>query len=139
MATEQYPKFYLYKRIVQAKLYIDNNYSENIDLEKISDESYFSKFHFIRLFKQIYGKTPHQYLTFVRLEKAKELMCNGQSVSDVCYSVGFESLGSFSTKFKSTIGESPTAFISRQQSIRTEMAANPRKFVPGCMAGKLLS
>lgn len=63
MKKDQYPKMYLYKRIVQAKLYIDNHYANNIDLNDISDEAYFSKFHFIRLFKSIYGKTPHQYLT----------------------------------------------------------------------------
>ena len=74
MTTEQYPKVYLYRRIVQAKLFIDNNYAENIDLDNISDEAYFSKFHFIRLFKNIYGKTPHQYLIFVRIEKAIELL-----------------------------------------------------------------
>ena len=71
MTTEHYPKIYLYRRIVQAKLFIDKFYSEKIDLDNISDEAYFSKFHFIRLFKSIYGKTPHQYLTTVRIEKAQ--------------------------------------------------------------------
>jgi AraC-like DNA-binding protein len=71
MTTELYPKVYLYRRIVQAKLFIDTHYADKIDLEHISDEAYFSKFHFIRLFKSIYGKTAHQYLTFVRIEKAQ--------------------------------------------------------------------
>ena len=66
-----YPKIYLYKRIVQAKLFIDANFSERIDLGNIADEAYFSKFHFIRLFKISYGYTPHQYLTRVRIENAK--------------------------------------------------------------------
>ncbi len=74
MTLEQYPKAYLYRRIVQAKLFIDSNYTDNIDLDNISDEAYFSKFHFTRLFKKIYGRTPHQYLTFVRIEKAMLLL-----------------------------------------------------------------
>lgn len=72
-----YPKQYLYKRIVQAKLFIDANFVENINLNNISYEAIFSKFHFIRLFKKIYGKTPHQYLKSVRIEKAMEFMNKG--------------------------------------------------------------
>jgi AraC-like DNA-binding protein len=73
MTTELYPRVYLYRRIVQAKLFIDSKYADKIDLDNISDEACFSKFHFIRLFNSIYGKTPHQYLTFVRIEKAQQL------------------------------------------------------------------
>ena len=69
-----YPKVYLYRRIVQAKLFIDSHYQESLDLEAIADEAFFSKFHFIRLFKDSYGKTPYQYLTYVRIEKAKGLL-----------------------------------------------------------------
>ena len=47
----EYPKLYLYRRIVQAKLFIDSHYAGDIDLEQIADEAYFSKFHFCRLFK----------------------------------------------------------------------------------------
>ena len=104
MTAEQYPKVYLYKRIVQAKLFIDNNYADKIDLGNISDEAYFSKFHFIRLFKKIYGKTPHQYLTFVRMEKAIQLLCVNKPISEVCYAVGFESLSSFGNLFKRFTG-----------------------------------
>ncbi len=74
---EDYPKIYLYRRIVQAKLYIDKHFDEEIDLDNIADEAYFSKFHFIKLFKSIYQKTPHQYLMIVRLEKAKTLLKEG--------------------------------------------------------------
>ncbi|MFN2440773.1 MAG: helix-turn-helix transcriptional regulator, partial [Chitinophagaceae bacterium] len=56
--TANYPKIYLYRRIVRAKLFIDDNYSENIDLDNIADEACFSKFHFARQFKKIYSKTP---------------------------------------------------------------------------------
>ena len=134
MTTEQYPKVYLYRRIVQAKLFIDSNYADNIDLNNISDEAYFSKFHFIRLFKKIYGKTPHQYLTFVRIEKATVLLRAGKPVSEVCHSVGFESLSSFGSLFKRNVGVTPSAFLEEQQQMKIQIAKTPLKFVPGCFA-----
>ena len=134
MTTEQYPKVYLYRRIVQAKLFIDSCYADKIDLDNISDEAYFSKFHFIRLFKQIYGKTPHQYLTSVRIEKAIQLLRTDKPVSAVCYSVGFESLSSFSGLFKRIVGITPSAFVMQQQHLKTQILKAPLKFVPGCFA-----
>ncbi len=132
MTKEQYPKFYLYQRIVQAKLFIDNNYADNIDLNNISDEAYFSKFHFIRLFKKVYGKTLHQYLTFVRIEKATLLLRAGIPVSEVCYAVGFESLSSFGSLFKRIVGASPSVFLEEQQQMKIQILKTPLKFVPGC-------
>ncbi|HEY5824543.1 MAG TPA: AraC family transcriptional regulator [Cyclobacteriaceae bacterium] len=132
MASEHYPKVYLYRRIVQAKLFIDSNYADKIDIDNIADEAYFSKFHFIRLFKQIYGKTPHQYLTFVRIEKAMAFLKKDIPVSEVCYSVGFESLTSFSGLFKRIAGMTPSAFLIQQQELKTQYQETPLKFVPGC-------
>jgi AraC-like DNA-binding protein len=136
MKTEPYPKAYLYRRIVQAKIFIDNNYADKIDLGKISGKAFFSKYHFNRLFKSIYDKTPHQYLTSVRLEKAQLLLKEGKPVSEVCVLVGFESLGSFSSLFKEAVGVSPTLFVSRQAARKKDIAVNPLKFIPGCMAYK---
>ncbi|MEQ1553813.1 MAG: AraC family transcriptional regulator [Ferruginibacter sp.] len=134
MTTEQYPKVYLYKRIVQAKLFIDSNYTDNIDLDNISDEAYFSKFHFIRLFKNAYGKTPHQYLTSVRIEKAKQMLQLGKTVSFTCNALSFESLGSFSRLFKQIAGISPSAYIEQQKEIRNQTKALPLSFIPNCFA-----
>ena len=132
MRSEQYPKIYLYKRIVQAKLFIDNNYADKIDLDNISDEAYFSKFHFIRLFKIIYGKTPYQYLTAVRIEKAIQLLRTNKAVSEVCFSVGFDSLSSFSGLFKRMVGKSPSAYLIQQQQMKAQISKTPLAFVPSC-------
>lgn len=80
--NQLYPKFYLYNRIVKAKLFIDRNYNNKINLHNIAQEGYFSKFHFIRLFKLIYGDTPHRYMTRVRIENAKDLLKKGINISD---------------------------------------------------------
>jgi AraC-like DNA-binding protein len=132
MTKSEYPKVYLYKRIVQAKLFIDKNYAQRIDVSNISDEAYFSKFHFLRLFKKTYGKTPHQYLTFVRIEKAKELLQANGTVSEVCFAVGFESLSSFSGLFKRVVGLTPSDFLEQSQKLKAEMIKTPLKFVPAC-------
>ena len=131
-ASPEYPNAYLYKRIVQAKLFIEDNYASKIDLNNISDEAYFSKFHFIRIFKRTYGRTPHQYLTYLRIERAAELLRNNISVSEACYSVGFETLSSFGSLFKRVKGVTPSAFLMQQQQTQMDIAATPLAFVPGC-------
>lgn len=132
MIKDEYPRIYLYRRVVQAKLFIDNNYASKINLNNIADEAYFSKFHFIRLFKSIYGKTPHQYLKYVRIERAKEFLKNNIPVSDVCFLVGFDSLSSFSGLFYRVVGESPSVFSTRFQSLKKAIAQSPLTFVPSC-------
>ena len=132
--AEQYPKIYLYKRIVQAKLFIDSNYARKIDLDNISDEAYFSKFHFIRLFKSIYDKTPYQYLTQVRIENAKYFLRRDYSVSNACFQVGFDSITSFTGLFKKHEGKTPSEY-QRQNKIREEMIrTKPLQFIPNCFA-----
>jgi AraC-like DNA-binding protein len=132
LSMEQYPKVYLYRRIVQAKLFVDSHYAENIDLNNISDEAYFSKFHFIRLFKNIYGKTPHQYLTSIRIEKAIQLLRLDMTVSEVCFAVGFDSLTSFSGLFKRNVGIPPSTYSLQQQRIKTQIIETPLAFIPNC-------
>ena len=133
---EKYPKIYLYRRIVQAKLFIDTNYAYSIDLDNIADEAYFSKFHFIRQFKKIYGKTPHQYLTVVRIEKAMQLLRNGTPVSEVCHATGFESVSSFSGLFKRMAGIAPSAYLTQQQQLKEQISKTPLNFIPSCFAEK---
>ncbi len=134
MNTELYPGFYLYRRIVQAKIFIDSHFAESIDLNNISDEAYFSKFHFIRLFKRIYGKTPHQYLIHVRIENAMKFLQMNIPVTDTCYRVGFESVSSFSGLFSRIKGITPSAFLNEHQRIKKEIINTPLKFIPGCFA-----
>ncbi len=131
---EQYEKIYLYKRIVQAKLFIDNHFSEKIDIDNIADQAYFSKFHFIRLFKAIYGKSPHNYLIKVRIDKAKLLLAEDLQVLAVCLMVGFDSPTSFTATFKKIVGKTPIVYRNEQKARKQAIDANPLSVVPNCFA-----
>jgi len=112
------------QRLQRARSFIDEYYDLPLSLTEISRHACLSRYHFLRLFRDEFATTPHQYLTRRRIEKAKELLVAGRlTVTDVCFEVGFESLGSFSTLFRRQVGAAPVSYRERQQSLRK---------VPGC-------
>jgi methylphosphotriester-DNA--protein-cysteine methyltransferase len=131
---EQYEKIYLYQRIVRAKLFIDKYYADNINLNNISDQAHFSKFHFIRLFKSIYGLTPNHYLIKVRMDNAKIILASGCSVLETSVMVGFDSPTSFAGMFKKIAGQTPSTFQREQEIKRNAILRNPLIFIPNCFA-----
>ena len=131
---QQYPEIYRYRRILKAKLYMDTHFSDKIDLSIIADEACFSKFHFIREFTKIYQRTPHQYLTFVRIEKAKQLLTEGRSVSETCFMVGFESVSTFTGLFTRRVQHTPARYHQKKIATLAAIKSSPLKFIPGCFA-----
>jgi methylphosphotriester-DNA--protein-cysteine methyltransferase len=109
---ECYPADGLVEQVVNAKVFIDNNFSDTINADDIAGKAFYSKFHFIRLFKSCYGRTPHQYLKELRVQKAKEMISKGMSVRQACSDVGFCSTSSFSGLFKKITGKQPSFFVS---------------------------
>ena len=103
--------------VIGIRNYIENNYDADLNLDLLSDVQCVSKFHMLRLFKKYYGQTPRQYLIDKRIEKSKEQLKIGISVTETCFAVGFESLSSFSNLFKTKTGKSPTEFQKEQLSI----------------------
>ncbi len=95
---------------VNTRRYINSNFGEEIRLDQLAHLQHTSKYHLIRLFKRYYGITPHQYLINIRMEEAKKLLNKGNSISDTCYKVGFESINSFSNLFKTKTGKSPSEY-----------------------------
>jgi len=102
--------------VIAVRNFIDNNFHENLKLEFLSRIGFTSKYHLLRLFKKYYGLTPRQYLMDKRIEKSKENLLNGMTVTETCFAIGFESLGSFSKLFKAKTGKSPSVFQKEQLS-----------------------
>src|SRR5258705_8896400 len=116
------------ERLNRARKFIDLCYDLPLNLDEISNHACFSRYHFLRLFRQAFNKTPHQYLVERRIERAKELLsANDLRVTDVCFEVGFQSLGSFSSLFHKSVGHPPITY--REKSRETQAA---KRQVPGC-------
>ena len=111
-----YPHDDLTKQIKAAKLYIDTHFSDEINLDKIAGKALVSKFHFIRVFKKYYGRTPHQYLQEVRREMAKKILLKGKSIDEVCNAIGFKSKTSFISLFRKMTGVTPLAYQNKKSN-----------------------
>ncbi|MEX2512875.1 MAG: AraC family transcriptional regulator [Cyclobacteriaceae bacterium] len=103
---------YQIDRVISAKNYIDKNYAENFSLDMIANAVHSSKFHLNREFKRLYGMTPSKYLIEKRIQEAKKILTNNGTVSDACFSVGYESLSTFSILFRRMTGKNAESFKS---------------------------
>ena len=110
LTAELYVNIYLVKRVIQAKYFIEQNFDRAITLDVVCKEACISKFYLLRSFKKLYGVTPYQHLTFLRIKKAKELLQANLPIATVCYHVGFDSPTSFSGLFKKIAGKTPREF-----------------------------
>lgn len=123
----------IYKKIVAAKVYMDDAFSDGIDLQAVSRRACLSRFHFHRLFTRIYRTTPHQYLTGKRIERARRLLAEKDlTISEICNDVGFESIGSFSVLFKKQNGQSPFFYRNSAWQRLQQVEEQPRSFIPHC-------
>jgi AraC-like DNA-binding protein len=114
----------------RARDLIDREYARPLAVGALARAALMSTAHFSRQFRATYGETPYGYLMTRRIERAKALLRRGElSVTEVCMSVGWTSLGSFSARFAQVVGESPTAYRARDHS---GLAG-----VPGCIAKDL--
>jgi AraC-like DNA-binding protein len=101
-------------RLRRARAFIDERFHEPIDLDDIARQACLSRYHFLRSFRRVFDVTPHQYLTQKRLERAKELLSESDlPVTEICFEVGFHSLGSFSSLFQRHVGHAPGRYRRR--------------------------
>lgn len=99
------------KGVEQAIEYINNNYHKKITLNELANQVNYSQFHFIRIFQKETGKTPFEYLTDIRVEKAKEyLSTSNLSITEICLQCGFQNSSHFANFFKLHTGVSPSEF-----------------------------
>jgi AraC-like DNA-binding protein len=100
----------LFRRLCRARDFIAEEHAGPLDLAAAARVAGASRFHFLREFRRAFGATPHEHLTSVRMERAKQGLRRGVSVTEVCFDVGFASLGSFSALFRRHVGVAPSAY-----------------------------
>ena len=116
------------RHLLRAKDLADARYFEPLDVDDLAGAAGLSRAHFSREFRRAFGETPHAYLLTRRLERAAALLrTTDHSVADICFSVGLQSVGSFTTSFTRTYGVSPTAYRA------TFPPAADSALVPACV------
>ena len=102
------------RRLRRARDQMDREFDKPLDVPALARTALMSTAHFSRQFREAYSETPYSYLMTRRIERAKALLRRGDlSVTDVCFAVGWGSLGSFSARFTELVGESPSAYRAR--------------------------
>jgi AraC-like DNA-binding protein len=101
----------------QSLDYLDNNICDNeLSLEKVASHAYVSKCHYSRIFQQYVGKGFKEYIINKRIQKAKLLLKKGDSVTDVCFSIGYNDLTHFGRMFKKIVGINPSQYRNQSNS-----------------------
>ena len=127
------PSQHRLRKLCQVRDWMRECYDEPLRLEDLSAEAALTSWHFLRAFRLAFGETPHDYLTRVRLERARDLLTTtSRPVTEICLDVGFSSLGSFSTLFRRETGLSPQQFRREVRSWVTVPGRYPWMFVPAC-------
>ena len=122
-----------FRRLCRSRDFLAASFGERLRLEQAAANAYFSPFHYHRLFRRAFGETPHEFLTRLRLDEAKRLLAAGErSVTDVCFLVGYESLGTFSLRFKEATGISPSEYRRRARTQTVVPARWVPRLVPSC-------
>lgn len=107
-------------RLRRVRDRIDREYAQPLDVEALARDAHMSAGHLSRQFRLAYGESPYSYLMTRRIERAMTLLRRGDlSVTEVCFTVGCSSLGTFSTRFTELVGMSPSAY-RREQASATE-------------------
>src|SRR5687768_12546705 len=98
---------------------MDRAYAEPLNVRAVAAVAHISEAHFIRSFRTAFGETPHRYLQRRRVERSMFLLREtDRSVTDICFDVGFTSLGTFSRTFADIVGEPPTTYRWRAADLR---------------------
>ena len=109
--------------MLRARDAMDRSYAEPLDIPALARIAIVSDAHFIRTFRATFGETPHRYLQRRRVERSMFMLRETErSVTEICFAVGFSSLGTFSRTFRAIVGRSPSEY-------RAGVETKP---VPGC-------
>jgi transcriptional regulator GlxA family with amidase domain len=101
------------RRLLRARDAMDRSYAEPLDVRAVAAMAFVSPAHFSRSFRAVFGETPHRYLQRRRVERSMFLLREtDRSVTNICFDVGFASLGTFSRTFRDIVGETASGYRS---------------------------
>lgn len=123
----------LFRRLCRSRDWMAARIDEPLRLADAAREAFLSPFHYHRLFAHTFGETPHEFITKLRIDRAKRLLARDRlPVTEVCFAVGYESLGSFSTLFRTMVGYSPSAYQRTIRRIFPVPKLAVYCFIPNC-------
>lgn len=129
----------MHRRLLRARDAMDRTYADSLDVAALARVAHLSDAHFIRTFRETFGETPHRYLQRRRVERSMFLLREtDRSITEICFAVGFGSLGTFSRTFREIVGETPTAYRDGHDPIAAphcfQMAATRPRIAAGATA-----
>jgi AraC-like DNA-binding protein len=133
----------LNRRLLRARDAMDRAYAQPLDVSAVAAVAHISEAHFIRSFRACFGETPHRYLQRRRVERSMFLLREtDRAVTDICFDVGFTSLGTFSRTFREIVGETPSRYRTQHAPLAAPhcfQMANTRPRVAAGSAPRLSS
>ena len=122
-----------FARLYRSREFLAGSLDQRVRLSDAASQACLSPFHYHRMFVRAFGETPHDFLTRRRIDRAKQLLARDECpVTEVCLAVGYESLGSFSSLFRSAVGRSPLEYRRSLRRVFPVLHPAPHRFVPAC-------
>ena len=122
-----------FARLCRSRDFLAAGLEQPLHLKEAAEAACLSPFHYHRVFARAFGETPHEFLRRLRIDRAKQLLAREHlPVTEICFAVGYESLGSFSSLFHSLVGCSPIEYRRAVRRIFPVPALAIYRFVPNC-------
>jgi AraC-like DNA-binding protein len=122
-----------FARLYRSREFLASSFGQRLRLSEAARQACLSPFHYHRMFVRAFGETPHDFLTRRRIDRAKQMLARDECpVTEVCLAVGYESLGSFSSLFRSVVGRSPSEYRQGVRRVFPAPHVAPYQFIPSC-------
>jgi AraC-like DNA-binding protein len=122
-----------FRRLCRARDLLAAGFQERIPLERAAREACLSPFHFLRSFARVFGETPHEFVTRLRMDTAQRLLAAGElPVTEVCFEAGYTSLGTFSARFSARTGQAPSEYRRAAQRWVAPLGGWRTYRIPAC-------
>lgn len=123
------------RRLLRARDLLHAQYAGPVRIDDLADAAGLSRWHFQRCFRAVFGVAAHDYLSRLRLQRAREALAGGASVTETCMAVGFASLGTFSAWFARGTGAAPRRWQQTMRRLVVVPQELPLIWIPGCFLG----